>query len=153
MNPINKIRCVVALIAITAILPLLHGCASPNPNAGQVTVTTNPTTGLPQTNVAPAYLPNQTATGIINTANQVAPFVPAPWGAIATGVLALATAVTTTIAVKKNGQANAATATANQLAASIVAQGPVVTQAVSDHASNNDAVFPAVAAALNNKQV
>lgn len=149
MKSINKIRCVVVLIAITAILPLLHGCATPNPQAGQPILAPNGqqatnAAGLPA--VQPPNIPNATGTKIVGYANTAAPLIPAPYGDIVTLGALVATGVMKLLANKAN-------ATTNQLAASVVAQGPAVTQAVSDHASNNDAVFPAVAAALNSKQV
>lgn len=141
-----KYLTIIALAALT-------GCAALNPNAGQTTVTTNPATGVTTTNVAPAYIPNPTVTAIVGYGNTAAPFIPAPWGTILSGVLAAATIVSTTIATKKSNAAATSSATADQLAASVVAQGPTVAQAVLAHASNNSPVYPAVAAAINNNTV
>lgn len=129
----------IRLFALVCLLGF-SGCASPNPafNPAQPPSASNP-----------PYVPNQTVTGIAATGNAIAPAVPAPWGTIITGALALATAIATGVAYQKNGALTAAQATTAQIAASVAAQGPAVAQAVVQHASNNDAVAPAVFAAIN----
>jgi hypothetical protein len=108
----------------------IAGCATPNPNAGKTVSTTNPTTGVTTTTTEPEYLPNQTVTSAVNTASQIAPFVPAPYGTLLTGVLALVTAAAGGVAAWKNNQANGLSA---QLTS--VIQG--VESATTDAAGNN----------------
>ena len=52
------------------------------------------------------YAPNPTVQGALNTGAQYAPLAPAPWGWIASGVLALASAGLGLFAKSKNGQLN-----------------------------------------------
>jgi hypothetical protein len=106
----NTLSKIIVPICLMFTVALVTGCASPNPNAGQVTVTTNPATGVTTTNVAPEYLPNQTVTGIVSTASQIAPLVPAPYGTALTALLGLTTVVLGGIAGWKNNQANGLTA-------------------------------------------
>lgn len=131
---------------VTALIFLLLfvGCASPNPNF-------NP--ALPPSASNPPSVPNKTAAGLADLAGQIAPVAPAPYGPLVGGIGLLIGAVAGIIAKKNNDSKIAAQATTTQLAASVVAQGPTVAQAVLDHASNNEAVFPAVANAVNLKTV
>lgn len=105
----NLNKLLLAVCVIYTVVTLVNGCATPNPNAGQITTSTNPQTGVTTTNIAPAYLPNQTVTGLVNTASQIAPLVPAPYGTLLSGLLALATLGAGGIAAWKNNQANGLT--------------------------------------------
>jgi len=104
-----------------------NGCATP-----QIISTPTPVVSAPQTNpitgaITPPvtnyvvtlttnYVPNATVTSVTTLASQAVPFVPAPYGEILAGLLAVATTVSTYIAAKKNGQAN----TANSVASTII---------------------------------
>ncbi len=131
----------LSLLVLVLVVVLVPSCASPNPNAGKP----DPITGQPQ----PPFSPNKTGTDIVNGAAPVAAALPPPYSAIAIGVLTLTTAIMGYAAQQKNAAATTATATANQLAASVAAQPATVTQAILDHASTNVAVYPAVAGLVN----
>lgn len=141
------------LFASIAIVSLMVGCASPNPafNPKEPPSATNPPY-IPNTNATTAVAIGQAANAATAPVNPYAPLVDI-------GLVA-ATAIAAWIAKRKNDQAQASAdaaaqhaATLNQLAASVVAQGPTVAQQVLDHAANNEAVFPAVADAVNKKTV
>jgi hypothetical protein len=151
MKPINKIRSVVLLIAITAALPLLHGCATPNPNAGQPIV--NPATGQPVTstnaagvvvtNVQPPFLPNAgvaSAVGTIGALNTAtAPLNPYS-GLVSLG-LGLTTLIAGGIAAWKNNQASG-----------LNSQLTAVIQGVESATSTNGTTNPAPISAASVKQ-
>ena len=123
-------------------LTILIGCAAPNPtyNAQQQTTASN----------AP-YAPNKTATDVSGVAAVVSQVTPPPWGTIIGAVGTLIGAIAGAVAYQKNNQAIANAATTTQLATSIAAQGPVVAQAITDHASNTPQatqVFTAINGAL-----
>lgn len=82
------------------------------------------------------YVPNATVTQLQGYAQQAAPLVPAPWGTVLTGILALTTAITGYIAKKANDNATAAHATASTLAAAIVTN-PMTTAQAMNIAANN----------------
>jgi len=125
----------------SVMLSLIVGCASPNPNF-------NPAQPPSATN--PPNIPNKTVTTIVDTGTQIAPVVPPPYNTILLAGLGLATAVAGIFAKVKNDQATASAATTSQIAASVAAQGPLVEQAVTDHASNSPQATP-VFAAINAK--
>ena len=125
----------------SVMLSLIVGCASPNPNF-------NPAQPPSATN--PPNIPNKTVTTIVDTGTQIAPVVPPPYNTILLAGLGLATAVAGIFAKVKNDQATASAATTSQIAASVAAQGPLVAQAVTDHASNSPQATP-VFAAINAK--
>lgn len=173
---LSRLVCTVALLATCVSLPLLHGCATPNPAAVTtsiptpapvpvspvpapvvapasvptapsitvnitnitpitvqspvpasvsapvpvaVTITvTNPVpvpvvvpvaTPPTGTNVIPAYLPNQTVTGLVADVNKIVPYVPAPYGTYLSMLLGLTTLITGGIAAYKNNQAGGLT--------------------------------------------
>lgn len=133
------------LLCLLFLAAVIVGCASVNPNAGQK----DPTTGA----VQPPYLPNKTVTDGVAGAQPYVGLVPAPYNTAVEAALLLATGIAGIVAGVKNKQAGTATATATQLATSVVAQGPTVAQAVLDHASANEAVYPAVANLVNLKTV
>lgn len=123
------------------------GCASSNPNY-------DPKKPVGPTNQP--YLENKSARQAADTAGAVAPLVPPPYGTILGGIGVIIGAAAGVFAKVKNDKAAAAeeeanthATTANQLAASIVAQGPSVTQKILDHASENVEVFPAVSDVVN----
>lgn len=97
-----KKRPLIVLFGICLItIGLVGACATKNPNAGKPII--DPATG--QTNgVEPGYLPNATVGTIGKTGNQIAPFIPAPYGDLLTLGLGLATTITGLIAKSKNGQ-------------------------------------------------
>ena len=132
------------LFAAILTISLLAGCASPNPNYDA---------SKPASATNQPYAPNKSAAQAADTAGAVAPLVPPPWGTAVAGLGLLVGVVASTIAKIKNDQAISAAATASQLAASVVAQGPTVAQSVLDHASANEAVYPAVADVVNKKTV
>lgn len=138
--------CVYAAAVLVGLAILVYGCASPNPtyNASQPVSASNP-----------AYIPNTNVTtgiGVAQGVNAVTaplnPYSPLVDIGLTTGL-----AVAAWFAKRKNDQLAASTAVTNQLAASVVAQGPTVAQAVLDHASSNEAVYPAVADVVNKKTV
>lgn len=136
---------IFSLVACSFLLASLWGCASVNPNAGKP----DPITGQPQ----PPFITNTNLTAGLEAAhgaNQAtAPFN--PYAGLVDAALGIAALVGGGIAAFKNAQAKTATATAAQLAASVAAQPASVTQAILDHASNNEAVYPAVAGLVNQK--
>ena len=143
-NPFKRHSLEFAFLAGMLMLAILIGCASPNPNF-------NPNVPISSTNQP--NIPNTTVTKVVDTGSQVAPLVPPPYNGIVIAGLGLATAIAGIFAKVKNDQAAASAATTNQLAASVAAQGPTVSQQVLDHAANNEAVYPSVADAVNKKTV
>jgi len=134
------------LLVTVAIVTLLVGCASPNPtyNPSQPPSAGNPPY-IPNTNVTTGVAIGQGVNGVTAPFNPYSPLVDIG--------LATAAAVAAWIAKRKNDQAVASGAVASQLAASVVAQGPTISQQVLDHASTNESVYPAVADAVNKKTV
>lgn len=82
------------------------------------------------------YVPNALVTQYAGYAQQAAPLIPAPYGSILTGILALTTLVTGYVAQRANANATAAHATASTLAAAVV-NNPVATAMASQIAANN----------------
>lgn len=123
---------------------MLPGCASPNPtfNPAQPAVPPN-VPYLANTNVAPILDALRAANAATAPANPYSFPIEIGLGAGA--------ALAAWLAKRKNDQYAAAQATATQLAASVAAQPPTVQQAILDHASVNEAVYPAVADAINRK--
>lgn len=99
-------RILLPACLVVSVLTLSTGCATKNPNAGQVVVTTNPATGVTTTNVAPEYIPNSAVTSFVNAAGAAAPLVPPPYGTLLTALLALTTAGAGAVATWKNNQKN-----------------------------------------------
>lgn len=130
-------RILLPACLVVSVLTLSNGCATKNPNAGQVVVTTNPATGVTTTNVAPEYIPNSAVTSFVNAAGAAAPLVPPPYGTLLTALLALTTAGAGAVATWKNNQKNGL---ASQLTS--VIQG--VEAATTDASGNN---LPAVSGA------
>lgn len=113
MNPIKKSlkRLAVLGCMVYTVVTLVNGCASPNPNAGQVTVTTNPSTGASTTNVAPAYIPNTNLTAIVGTVGTINTATSAidPYSGIISLLLGITTVIGGGLAAYKNSQANGLT--------------------------------------------
>jgi hypothetical protein len=139
------------VLFMVATFAIIVGCASPNPafNPAQPPSATNPPY-VPNTNVTTGVAIGQGVNAVTTPVN--------PYSGLVDIGLGAAAAIAAWIAKRKNDQAAAAndhaaqqTAVANQLAASVVAQGNTVAQSVLDHASTNEAVFPAVADAVNRK--
>lgn len=140
MNPLKsfkRLACTLVLLAACVSLPLIHGCGTVNPSAGQPVL--NPATGQPATNSAgqpvlqPALLPNATGTAIVGYVNQAAPLIPAPWSDLLTLGAAAATLVMGGIAKVQSNKAATATATANNATAantSLTGQLTAVVQGV-----------------------
>ena len=86
--------------------------------------------------VVTSYNPNQAVMTAVGYANQAAPLIPAPYGTILTGVASLAALIAGYVAQKKNTQLAAST-TANQTMAAVIAPNAVLTaQAMSIAATN-----------------
>lgn len=139
MNPIKKmpvstrVLLFLTLVGFTAMLAIdLTGCASPNPNAGQVTVTTNPTTGVTTTNVQPPFIPNTGVTSVTSTIGSLNDATAAldPYSGLIKLGLGLTTLVAGGIAAWQNNKAKGLNA---QLTS--VVQG--VEAATTDAAGNN----------------
>ena len=84
----------VAILSLTVAITAT-GCATP-------TVSPNPQTGLPQTN----YVANSTAIGVTQSANAIAPLIPAPFGTILGALATLVAAGASGIAAYKNKKMN-----------------------------------------------
>ena len=146
----KKLRWILLSLAVAS---LIVGCASTNPaydDAKPASATNLPY--IPNTNVTTGVTVGQGVNAVTAPVNPYS-------GAVEIG-LGLAAAIAAYIAKKKNDDAIAAAdeatqhlATLNQLAASVAAQGPVVSQQVLDHAANNEALFPNVADAINKKTI
>lgn len=95
-------------------------------------------------------VPNKTVTDLVTTGHEVAPFIPAPWGGILDGGLALAAIIAGAVAKSKNKQlntANAVTATVVQGVEAAGALAGAVKSAIKSRALANgtsDAVHAAV---------
>jgi|GEM_PF-2967634 hypothetical protein len=92
------------------------------------------------------YVPNALVTQYAGYAQQAAPLIPAPYGSILTGILALTTLITGYVAQRANASATAAHATASTLAAAVV-NNPQAQAAAMAIAANNGTT-PGVATKL-----
>jgi hypothetical protein len=128
------------ILLLLSLVLWIAGCATSNPNY-------DPKKPVSETNQP--YLANKSATQAADTAAAVAPLVPPPYGTILGGIGVLVGAAAGIFAKVKNDQANTHATALNQLAESVVAQGPSVTQKILAHAADNMEVFPAVSDAVN----
>ncbi len=111
------------LIAACLIFVLVNGCSTlktlvpghpAQPAVTNVDGTITP--AVPAVAAITTNIPNQTVTTISNYGNQILPFVPAPWNAVAGGILSLLTIGAGATAAYKNKQLN----TANAVTATVV---------------------------------
>jgi hypothetical protein len=114
-------KLIILSIVITS---MLTGCATRMvlvPAVPAQPAVTNAVTGVvtppvPSVAAVVTNVPNQTITTISSYGNQVIPFVPAPWNAVAGGILSLLTIGAGAVAAYKNKQLN----TANAVTATVV---------------------------------
>ncbi len=142
-----------ALISIAAGF-LLIGCATPKilspaiPAQPAQPAITNAATGivtpaLPAVAAVPAVitnLPNQTAMKIVSAGNEVAPFVPPPYGDILAGILGVVAAGAGLIARSKNKQLSDVTGVANTIIQGVQSAGTAaaaVKQSIAAMAASN----------------
>jgi hypothetical protein len=150
-------KLIILSIIITA---MLTGCATRMvlvPAVPAQPAVTNAVTGVitppvPSVAAVVTNVPNQTITTISSYGNQVLPFVPAPWNAVAGGILSLLTIGAGAAAAYKNKQLNTANAVTATVVSGVEAAGTLadaVKTAISKQAladGTADAVHAAVQA-------
>lgn len=140
----TRTKIVFAILTVTALV--FAGCVSSNPPVvtqgpnGPVTNPANPPYG-----VDPRLLGASNIFSNVNAAtapvNPYSPLTQVLGGLVFAGL----GAASQWLAQRKNGLA------LNQLASSVAAQPPSTVQAILDHASNNEAIYPTVAGIVNTK--